>query len=207
MSTFLADDSLSEKLNTGNIIGLPRVRTGRGKSASSRASSPPSSSAGTFGDEDDVIDVDHSDEEASPLPSQYRTAQETHAVVEEHHGGTLRTYFQPAKLTPTQQAKIDLALFRLIICAALPFALLDNVFFWDFVAAFGINYFLPDRSAWVARHISQEISAAISHFKSFTNRYIHMTMSFDGWSSKGHDEIYTVHATTPTRRSVCLMGM
>jgi hypothetical protein len=30
---------------------------------------------------------------------------------------------------------------------------------------------------------------------------VHLSLSFDGWSSKGHDEIYTVHVTTPLRRS------
>ena len=27
--------------------------------------------------------------------------------------------------------------------------------------------------------------------------FIHLTLSFDGWLSKGHDEFYTVHITTP----------
>jgi len=30
---------------------------------------------------------------------------------------------------------------------------------------------------------------------------VHLSLSFDGWSSKGHDEIYTVHVTTPLWRS------
>jgi hypothetical protein len=30
---------------------------------------------------------------------------------------------------------------------------------------------------------------------------VHLSLSFDGWSSKGHDEIYTVHVTTPLRQS------
>ena len=29
----------------------------------------------------------------------------------------------------------------------------------------------------------------------------HLTLSFNGWSSKGHDELYTASVTTPARRS------
>lgn len=31
----------------------------------------------------------------------------------------------------------------------------------------------------------------------FLVTFIHLTHSFDGWPSKGRDEIYTVHITTP----------
>jgi hypothetical protein len=37
--------------------------------------------------------------------------------------------------------------------------------------------------------------------------FIHLTLSFDGWSSKGGDEIYTVHITTPLRRSYLVDGL
>jgi hypothetical protein len=38
-------------------------------------------------------------------------------------------------------------------------------------------------------------------------QFIHLTLSFDGWSSKGGDEIYTVHVTTPTRMSFLVAGL
>ena len=37
--------------------------------------------------------------------------------------------------------------------------------------------------------------------------FAHLSLSFDGWSSKGHDEIYTVHITTPLRRSFLIEGL
>lgn len=42
---------------------------------------------------------------------------------------------------------------------------------------------------------------------SFLIGMFHLTLSFDGWSSKGHDEIYTVHITTPSRRSFLVDGL
>ena len=35
----------------------------------------------------------------------------------------------------------------------------------------------------------------------YLTRMVHLSLSFDGWSSKGHDEIYTVHVTTPLWQS------
>ena len=37
--------------------------------------------------------------------------------------------------------------------------------------------------------------------------FIHLTMSFDGWSSRRNDEIYTVHISTPTRMSYLVAGI
>jgi hypothetical protein len=37
--------------------------------------------------------------------------------------------------------------------------------------------------------------------------FIHLTLSFDGWSSKGGAEIYTVHITTPLRQSYLVDGL
>lgn len=37
--------------------------------------------------------------------------------------------------------------------------------------------------------------------------FIHLTMSFDGWSSRRNDEIYTVHVSTPTRMSYLVAGI
>ena len=42
----------------------------------------------------------------------------------------------------------------------------------------------------------------------FLAGFIHLTLSFDGWLSKGHDEIYTVHITTPwPRKSYLVEGL
>ena len=41
----------------------------------------------------------------------------------------------------------------------------------------------------------------------YLSQFVHLTLSFDGWSSKGHDEIYSVHLTTPLRRSFLIDGL
>jgi hypothetical protein len=39
-------------------------------------------------------------------------------------------------------------------------------------------------------------------------KFDHNTLSYDGWSSKGHDEVYTVHITTPwPRQSYLVEGL
>ena len=42
-----------------------------------------------------------------------------------------------------------------------------------------------------------------NHLESF----IHLTLSFDGWSSRRNDEIYTAHVSTPTRMSYLVAGI
>ena len=40
-----------------------------------------------------------------------------------------------------------------------------------------------------------ELQVVKKRIKGYLNQFTHNTLSFDGWSSKGHDEIYTVHIT------------
>jgi hypothetical protein len=37
--------------------------------------------------------------------------------------------------------------------------------------------------------------------------FVHLTLSFDGWSSRRNDEIYTVHVSTPSRMSYLVAGI
>ena len=46
-------------------------------------------------------------------------------------------------------------------------------------------------------HIAAEAASVAKELFEFLVTFTHLTPSFDGWSSKGHDEIYTVHVTTP----------
>jgi len=51
---------------------------------------------------------------------------------------------------------------------------------------------MPDQSSFFTLHLAG---------------FVHLTLSFDGWSSKGHNEIYTVHITTPLRCSFLIDGL
>jgi len=62
--------------------------------------------------------------------------------------GTVLQFFNTAKVTATQQAHIDLVLFKCFICCSIPFAVLDNPFFRDLLNALTMNYVVPDRSAF-----------------------------------------------------------
>jgi hypothetical protein len=68
-------------------------------------------------------------------------------------------------------------------------------------------YAVPDRSHFFSVHLAAEAAAAATKLTTYLLGFIHLTLSFDGWSSKGHDEIYTVHITTPLRRSFLIDGL
>jgi hypothetical protein len=49
--------------------------------------------------------------------------------------------------------------------------------------------------------MKKQLREYLANFKS------HKSLSFDGWSSKGHDEIYTISLTTPLRYSYLVDGL
>jgi hypothetical protein len=63
------------------------------------------------------------------------------------------------------------------------------------------GYSVPDRSAFFGKHLANEAAQATAKLTAYLLALSHLMLSFDGWSSKGHDEIYTVSITTALRRS------
>ncbi|KAJ7343922.1 hypothetical protein DFH08DRAFT_1009112 [Mycena albidolilacea] len=101
-----------------------------------------------------------------------------------------------------RQSIIDYLLLRLIVCCALAFSLCDNGFFIDFCNAMCPGYSVPDRSNFISYDLVMEAENAMKHLQELLESFIHLTMSFDGWSSWSNDEIYTVHVSTPTRETI-----
>jgi len=68
-------------------------------------------------------------------------------------------------------------------------------------------YAVPDRSHFFSAHLAAEAAAIATKLATYLLSFVHLTLSFDGWSSKGHDKIYTVHITTPLWRSFLIDGL
>ncbi|KZP25677.1 hypothetical protein FIBSPDRAFT_950097 [Athelia psychrophila] len=85
--------------------------------------------------------------------------------------------------------------------------MLDNMFFFGFCYALCPAYSIPDRSHFISAHLAAEALSVSKQIQEFLLPLVHLSMSFDGWSSKGHNEIYTVHVTTPERRSFLVDGL
>ncbi|KAJ7879787.1 hypothetical protein B0H14DRAFT_2566633 [Mycena olivaceomarginata] len=104
-------------------------------------------------------------------------------------------YFNPVKIS-----------IQRIICCALPFALLGNPFFIEFVFDLAPKYKVPDRTSFFARMMVSDVAAVGKKLQDFLSTQMHMTLSLDGWSSRAKDEIYTFHNTIPSRRSFFVDG-
>ncbi|KAJ7853279.1 hypothetical protein B0H14DRAFT_2580442 [Mycena olivaceomarginata] len=174
----------------GNGNGKPlKLRTVR-KEGSILASVPSVAGTSEFGSE---MDVDHPQTGMGGPTTDPGT-------------GGISQYYTPIKMTPARQAALDLALFQLVICAALPFSFVDNPWLINFLLIAVPNYITPERTSFFLRHIPEQLSAFLQALKTFlANRY-YLTLSFDGWSSRAHDEIYTFHTTLPSRRSFLTTG-
>lgn len=93
--------------------------------------------------------------------------------------GTLLTYMNPAKISENQKMKIELLMFKMFLCCALPWALMDNNFFANFVLALAPNFVIPDQSSFFPKHLAQEIAVWGEKFKGFLKGKAHLTLSLD----------------------------
>ncbi|KAK7006852.1 hypothetical protein R3P38DRAFT_2554928 [Favolaschia claudopus] len=69
------------------------------------------------------------------------------------------------------------------------------------------SYSVPDRSSFVTSQLAIETTYAMEWLQAMLQSFIHLTLSFDGWSSRRKDEIYTTHVTTPARLSYLVAGI
>jgi hypothetical protein len=120
--------------------------------------------------------------------------------------GSILEHFNTAKVGAAVQTFIDICLFKLFICCALSWSLLDNYWFRAFVCALAANYTLPTRSHFFTQYLVSEGAVMVQQLIEFLIDKEHLTMSLDGWSSLHQDEIYTFHLTTPARRSILVEG-
>ena len=104
--------------------------------------------------------------EKTPALSQAKTADNTSESVagmeskeiSKKATPNLFTYMNPAKITEQQRIKIEWLMFRMFICCALPWMLMNNQFFIEFVLALAPNFSIPDRSAFFPKHLAQEVA-------------------------------------------------
>ncbi|KIM90088.1 hypothetical protein PILCRDRAFT_84255 [Piloderma croceum F 1598] len=113
-----------------------------------------------------------------------------------------------SKISSHCQAQIDYFLLRFIICCSIAFSVLDNCFFIEFLACLLPSYACPDRLAFFIKHITAEAKNVAKKVEDHLAKFDHNTLSYNGWSSKGCDEVYTVHITTPwPRQSYLVEGL
>ena len=66
---------------------------------------------------------------------------------------------------------------------------------------------MPNQSSFFTCHLATEAATVASKLAIYLTGFMHLTLSFDGWSSKRNDEIYTVYITTPLQHSFLIDGL
>ena len=70
------------------------------------------------------------------------------------------------------------------------------------------SYACPDHLAFFVKHIVAEAKNVAKKVEDHLAKFDHNTLSYDGWSSKGCDKVYTVHITMPwPRQSYLVEGL
>ncbi|KAH9940354.1 uncharacterized protein BXZ73DRAFT_98797 [Epithele typhae] len=104
-----------------------------------------------------------SDDEPMDLTSDAADSEATRpdTLCSESH--KLEEYYEPVKMNAQRQESIDLALFQLVVCATLPFAFVSN--------------------PWLDK-ITNQLSDFTLVLEDFLKGREHLTLSFNGWSSR-----------------------
>jgi hypothetical protein len=69
------------------------------------------------------------------------------------------------------------------------------------------GFSVPDQSHFFPIHLASEAATATIKLVVYLVGMAHLTLSFDGWSSKGHNEIYILSITTPAQWSFLANGL
>jgi hypothetical protein len=121
---------------------------------------------------------------------------------------TLEEFYpkRPKPLAETK-ARYDLAILRFIVCCGIPPDVLDSPWFKDMIQTFtGTTYDPPSSTRFLDNLLPTETEGAKSEILKLLRAQKHLSHSFDGWTSKGKQSIYTSTATLPDGRSYTLKG-
>lgn len=74
--------------------------------------------------------------------------------------GGIKEYYPPVRMFKIRQTVLDLALFQLVICAALPFTFVGNPWLINFLLIAIPNYITPERTSFFIRHITKQLNSS-----------------------------------------------
>lgn len=113
-------------------------------------------------------------------------------------------WFIEAKKAGGQQAsgkQLQFLLILLITCQALPVRFLDNVYTKFVFEHLCPKFKLPSSTKWADSIIPAEAASIKLQMQDLFSKSFNLTLSFDGWSSRSQESVYTITVTTMNRIS------
>ena len=106
--------------------------------------------------------------------------------------------FESIEIENSKVKRINHALMRLFVCCGIPFSIVSNPFFIDFVKSLCPAYELPNRVTFAGSWVNQELATVATIIYDEAQSSTNITLSIDGWAGPNGQSIYAFILILPT---------
>ena len=110
----------------------------------------------------------------------------------------ITSMFESSEIEKSKIARCNRALTRLFVCCGIPFRIVSNPFFVDFVKSLCPAYELPNRITFAGSWINQELSNVLAVTINETRSSKNITLGLDGWCGPNGESIYAFVLILPS---------
>jgi hypothetical protein len=106
--------------------------------------------------------------------------------------------FESIEIENSKVKRINHALTRLFVCCGIPFSIVSNPFFIDFVKSLCPAYELPNRVTFAGSWVNQELATVATIIYDEAQSSTNITLGIDGWAGPNGQSIYAFILILPT---------
>ena len=106
--------------------------------------------------------------------------------------------FESIEIENSKVKRINHALTRLFVCCGIPFSIVSNPFFIDFVKSLCLAYELLNRVIFAGSWVNQELATVTTIIYDEAQSSTNITLGIDGWAGPNGQSIYAFILILPT---------
>lgn len=110
----------------------------------------------------------------------------------------ITSIFESDEIEKSKITRCNRALTRLFVCCGIPFSVVSNPFFVDFVKCLCPAYELPNRVTFAGPWVNQELTNVLEIILSETRSTKNITLGIDGWCGPNGESIYAFILILPS---------
>ncbi|GBC39358.2 ribonuclease H-like domain-containing protein [Rhizophagus irregularis DAOM 181602=DAOM 197198] len=111
----------------------------------------------------------------------------------------LTDWFESTNINSQKKASITRALVRAFICCGIPFSIIENPFFIEFLHEMRLGYEPPTSELLSGRLLNQETARINDKIKEIIKNSENLTLALDGWTNPNGVSVYNYVILTPDR--------
>ncbi|GET67050.1 ribonuclease H-like domain-containing protein [Rhizophagus irregularis DAOM 181602=DAOM 197198] len=111
----------------------------------------------------------------------------------------LTDWFESTNINSQKKASITRALVRAFICCGIPFSIIENPFFIEFLHEMRPGYEPPTSELLSGRLLNQETARINDKIKEIIKNSENLTLALDGWTNPNGVSVYNYVILTPDR--------